>query len=683
MREREFDPLVAFRREEREHERASESLDQRGRRVLGEVGEGLVRREREEGRERMRERLGFRALERAEEEIGRSEDLHARVDEAIAGTERLLGSGPTVSSPIDLATSSRLPLPGLAIGSPRHHHTTSDSRLSSPPSSPRSSDDNMPLGTSASRALHFLSNLRSRRRVPRSTAGGPAIEDDPPRGEVREDQDQSTSWFQARRALESELTAPRLWGQMAPGGAGNRGRGPTARANELWRSGRAPGGSEGPREETRCRSNDLATPRSPTDDFWGEPAMRESGSGEAPPWMREESPSAGRGMDEFERGFEDWWSEGRGRAREAMELRERQRASFSSRRILTPTSLFSPLPAAAPSTSESTTTTGRPAIRIPRPTFPSVRYAERRAERVANMFAEDEEEEGQVPAEREWRPPSLPLMLPSGSSGRRFVFSHPANAAGPSGSGERAVGDEDRDLGARFESNDVEVRVSPRGSWCAFLTKLHIWQHGHDATRSRYHPAFGFEATRYTPSTALRPNEDPSLRPFGANPPTVNAAPERPPLPRLPVRGASLADALARFGSRSEPTDATLRRRHFSGEARAEADNSDSSDRSLQRQVRSERLASLRRERAAMRSLLGGMAGGAEPLEEPREASPPTSPGGRRRGLSDFLRGIGGGRARLGALFFDDEFPHFFGRDSAALDPRNYLVRSPSSAVLG
>lgn len=77
-----------------------------------------------------------------------------------------------------------------------------------------------------------------------------------------------------------------------------------------------------------------------------------------------------------------------------------------------------------------------------------------------------------------------------------------------------------------------------------------------------------------------------------------------------------------------------------------------------------------------MRSLLGGMAGGAEPLEEAREASPPSSPGARRRGLADFLRGIGGGRARIGAMFFDDEFPHFFGRDSAALDPRNYLVRA-------
>lgn len=49
---------------------------------------------------------------------------------------------------------------------------------------------------------------------------------------------------------------------------------------------------------------------------------------------------------------------------------------------------------------------------------------------------------------------------------------------------------------------------------------------------------------------------------------------------------------------------------------------------------------------------------------------------GRRRNLGEFLRGIGGGASahRFGALL-DDDFSSFFGRDSAALDPRNYLVR--------
>lgn len=426
---------MAFWREEREHERASGSLEQRGRRVLGEVEEGLTR-----------------VLERADEDIAWSESMIARADEGIVATERLLGSRALVESPDDLPSfeslapadvSSRRPLLGLSIESSRHTASEPVSRLSSPsslPTSPRSSDDNVPLGTSASRALHFLSNLRSRRRIPRTNSGGPAIED--PRREDWDDTRESTS------------EQPRLWGQVtgAPPSSSfrARGRGPTARANELWREGSGPGAPEHTRrEEPSWRSRVFATPASPGIE-WGGPAMRESGSGEARPWEREESPSAGRGAEEFERGFEDWLSEGRGRARGARELRERQRASFSSRR--NPTSLFSPLPAAVDAPSTSTTGTGRPAIRIPRPTFPSARYAERRAERAASLFAE-EEEEGEAPAEREWRPPALPLMLPSGSSGRRFVFPHPAHAAGPSLS--RAEVEEDRSVAARFGTDEV------------------------------------------------------------------------------------------------------------------------------------------------------------------------------------------------------------------------------------
>lgn len=108
---------------------------------------------------------------------------------------------------------------------------------------------------------------------------------------------------------------------------------------------------------------------------------------------------------------------------------------------------------------------------------------------------------------------------------------------------------------------------------------------------------------------------------------------------------------------------------------------------------RYERLQALRQERSMMRSLLSGapaeaasssgsrtvVPGEVRENLQTRAASPPRSPGGiwRRRGLGDFLRGLGngGGGGRGGLIsIFDDDFPMFWGRDSAALDPRNYLV---------
>lgn len=61
-------------------------------------------------------------------------------------------------------------------------------------------------------------------------------------------------------------------------------------------------------------------------------------------------------------------------------------------------------------------------------------------------------------------------------------------------------------------------------------------------------------------------------------------------------------------------------------------------------------------------------------MDEPDELPIARAGGGRRRGLSDFLRGIGGG-ARIASLFEDDFAFIMGGRgDAVALDPRNYLV---------
>lgn len=90
-------------------------------------------------------------------------------------------------------------------------------------------------------------------------------------------------------------------------------------------------------------------------------------------------------------------------------------------------------------------------------------------------------------------------------------------------------------------------------------------------------------------------------------------------------------------------------------------------------QARPEQLASLRAERSAMRSLWerSGDQGDSNVATEP-------SRGGAngRRALSDLMRGMRSGLAGTGRIagFRDADFGDFFGRDSAALDPRNYLV---------
>lgn len=100
--------------------------------------------------------------------------------------------------------------------------------------------------------------------------------------------------------------------------------------------------------------------------------------------------------------------------------------------------------------------------------------------------------------------------------------------------------------------------------------------------------------------------------------------------------------------------------------------------------ARRERLASMRRERNIMRTLLGSGDRSASDVaaSEPASAEPqeddvttaPRSPGTtRRRGLGEFFRGIGGVGGRFVAAW-DDDFINFFTRGSAALDPRNYLV---------
>lgn len=153
---------------------------------------------------------------------------------------------------------------------------------------------------------------------------------------------------------------------------------------------------------------------------------------------------------------------------------------------------------------------------------------------------------------------------------------------------------------------------------------------------------------------------------------------------------------------RTDPNDSAMHARR-AGEATGDEANALLEERLAQhRQHRVQRLHALRQERNLMRSLLSGTSSEDGPSSSrafgaPGNGSDPTrigesntlrpdgsgpaadpsrSPGAiwRRRGLGEFLRGFGAGGGRGLISMFDEDFPSFWGRDSAALDPRNYLV---------
>lgn len=145
-------------------------------------------------------------------------------------------------------------------------------------------------------------------------------------------------------------------------------------------------------------------------------------------------------------------------------------------------------------------------------------------------------------------------------------------------------------------------------------------------------------------------------------------------------RTASASASTHAESSQNQQASSTLRRRRTIFDSltpRDAVDSDPAAGMTAADRGRSERLATLRRERNIMRTLLDG-----SPLDEEtpplpmdaRDDTAPRSPGGtRRRGLSDFFRGIGGVGGRFVAAW-DDDFVSFFTRDSAALNPLNYVV---------
>ncbi|GAA5863072.1 hypothetical protein JCM3774_001412 [Rhodotorula dairenensis] len=341
---------------------------------------------------------------------------------------------------------------------------------------------------------------------------------------------------------------------------------------------------------------------------------------------------------------------------------------------------------------------------------------------------EDAEEAAPLSSQtRGWTAPSTgPLMLSSGSDGRRMIFPHPANAAGPS---VAPTGTTDRGM---YVDDDVETR--------RFFEEDDLHQQPFTFDRlARRAPEDRVPAPRLPPrrypweldsvaADAGRSESRPArVRDHDANVDHGTGA-EDGSLPTTAARLAryGLADLFAHAEAHRQPptqvsSDAEMRQRRpmvpgrsgladlvrharSAEEAADEEANALLEDRLAQhRQHRVQRLHALRHERNLMRSLLSGTPsgggpnslaaaagarqqgerGGTDSMSARRDGGglaaatdQPRSPGAlwRRRGLGEFLRGFGaagGGRGLIS--LFDDDLPSFWGRDSAALDPRNYL----------
>ncbi|GAA5984779.1 hypothetical protein JCM10908_003501 [Rhodotorula pacifica] len=513
--------------------------------------------------------------------------------------------------------------------------------------------------------------------------------------------------------LEAGLSPPApsshtdLWGEPRSSGishdslASRRMRGPTERANERWRRGEPPLPSTdgAPASQQRrfpsWRNQPLATPHT------RHPNM----TLDSPPLRLGATPTTAEG-DAYMR-----------RRDESPSPRSRRHFGRSSSSLFSTQSLNTAEEGIPVSASHRLDEGDRASIRLPLP-----HQAGAPASR-ANSRVRFEDAEEAPPLARGWSAPSTgPLMLSSGSDGRRMIFPHPANAAGPSVApvGASAYGMNGDDLEARrfFEEDDLHP---PPFTFDRLARRLpddripaprvpplrYPWEAGYVAA-----DAAGFEAQPAAAST------DTSNR--GGFNTRDEAAPNANTPRRLARYGLAdlFAHAEAQLQSTPASADAEMRQRRPIIPARPEANDSvpqaaraegayeeDANalleDRLAQhRQHRVQRLQALRQERNLMRSLLSGT-----PSDEGQSsdavgsrdshnsasrvadsdayrshangpaADPPRSPGAiwRRRGLGEFLRGFGAGGGRGLISMFDEDFPSFWGRDSAALDPRNYL----------
>ena len=397
----------------------------------------------------------------------------------------------------------------------------------SPPSSP-DEEANSPDSTegTSSRARQFLTQLRSRRpRFSRNSTIIPppsVVAPDVPSPTLADSLVGSTFDEQAERHVAAELNdrllerrrvsaslespaqpdpRPGLWGETLSRTSRSRMRGPTATENERWRRGEAPLLLSG--STTPALIASTAQPPFSTSVASGTvtPLSASSSTSSNPPQIgneatdvaatayfarRDDSPSPRRGGNRTESLF-----------RRAIDLDEiptdfsggeRRRDRSLSRRTEDQRALFPTLSSGVGGHGTGSVTTleralsadgSRPSIRFARPDL-SAQSASSASSRPRLRFDDEDEAspqhttDGSTTSSRPiWNPPHLPLMLPSGSAGRRMVFPHPANAAGASDGLEAAeegrAGEEEEDdeeagierFFGTFGPNHLEGNVSP------------------------------------------------------------------------------------------------------------------------------------------------------------------------------------------------------------------------------
>ncbi|SCZ97109.1 BZ3500_MvSof-1268-A1-R1_Chr4-2g06996 [Microbotryum saponariae] len=308
------------------------------------------------------------------------------------------------------------------------------------------------------------------------------------------------------------------------------------------------------------------------------------------------------------------------------------------------------------------------------------------------------------------RPSALPPMLSSGSRGRRPT--HGSNETRP----------DDLPRFDPFGSDAVDIATGSRSNRPALLAAMRASSQlaqGTIAHRSR--TSLAEALTRYDAARLADEREQDDLRQRRAEEGAIDDTARRYVIEETewereddddddPGSDVDMElwrpDVRRTFGEEV----AAGRSRWVRAEMEASAESEQRARQAQERmRSRSEALAALRRDRGQMRHLMGnltapltsGLSGPSitrtTTTTTTTSASPPTStttvntasvgaardagdqatprsPGTRRRGLSDFFRGVGA-TAHFGtSLFDDDSLLAFFGRDSVALDPRNYLA---------
>ncbi|PRQ72187.1 hypothetical protein AAT19DRAFT_9526 [Rhodotorula toruloides] len=218
-----------------------------------------------------------------------------------------------------------------------------------------------------------------------------------------------------------------LWGEPgSPQASSHRGfprlRGPTERANERWRRG----------EQPISTSSITTATMSATAPFLS-PWRRQSSVAPTTPAVTTVRPSPPPLDDGISRGNADAFFRRRGESPSPRSRRMRNDIDgMMSTRALNA--------AEEGAAGESTTSArfarplGRPAFRLPQPN------SSRSSSRPRVFFDEPDE----APPSDWLAAPMGPFMLPSGSEGRRMVFPHPANPAGPSERSETSYARDER-----------------------------------------------------------------------------------------------------------------------------------------------------------------------------------------------------------------------------------------------